>query len=286
MKRTHVVGDNDSVESDSEHSVADDGPELRATVELEIQAKIDSEAIANVDGTAELDHPYGMTLEAQEKWEAREAEKRRTRERPKTQSSMREQGTRVCVSAGARQRGRRFRERAASVDPAFEEEDPRETLTREELAAVNEQAARITQEVRESGTRAAVSRRLAEEVRSGKSVLSASIRVLEAEQRRAGTLIPIGELEAVARQEVSIEGTVTQLWKPSHPRIAQVGLIEDTTGRVKFTTWKASDAAQMDEGERVRIRGAARNWYNGRVSLAVTGDTDLWFPERGRWWER
>lgn len=96
MERTYVTGDNDSVKSDNEYAVADNGPELRATVALEMQAKIDSEAIAKVDGTAGLDHPYGTTLEAQEKWEAREAEKRRTHERPKTQSSMREQGTRVC----------------------------------------------------------------------------------------------------------------------------------------------------------------------------------------------
>ncbi|MFC7070481.1 SOSS complex subunit B family protein [Halobaculum lipolyticum] len=286
MERTYVSGDNDSVESNSEDSGAAEAVELRATVELETQAKIDSEAIAAVDGMGELDHPYGMTLEAQEKWEAREAEKQRTRERRKTQSAVREAGNRVCVAHGSMQRRQRFRERAASVEPAFEKEDAREALSCAELAAVNQQAARIAEGVRESGTRAAISRRLADEVCEGRSVLSASIRVLEAEQRRAGTVVPIGELEAVSRREVSIEGRVEQLWNPNHTAIAQVGLIADETSRVKVTVWKASDAPWMDEGERVRIRGAAKNWYNGRVSLAVTGDTSVHFPERGRWWDR
>jgi len=41
----------------------------------------------------------------------------------------------------------------------------------------------------------------------------------------------------------------------------------------------------MEEGERVRIHGAARNWYQGRVSVALTGWSTVLFPERGRWWE-
>ncbi|WP_277554098.1 OB-fold nucleic acid binding domain-containing protein [Halobaculum limi] len=284
MKR-NVRSETVASEQKQEQGIVDERPELRPTVELRTQAKIDSEAIAKVDGTGELDHPYGLTLEAQERWEAREAEIARTHERQKVQTSQRERRTRVTVEHGAVERSRRFRERAASVDPAFEPGDARAALTREELAAVNQQAARITAKVRESGTRAAVSRRLAEEVRSGKGLMSASLRVLEAEQTRAGTVVPIGMLEEVSRKEVTVEATVSQLWQPSNSKIAQVGLLEDESGRVKVTVWKASDAPWMDEGERVRIRAAAKNWYNGRVSVAVTGWSDVSFPERGRWWE-
>jgi len=35
----------------------------------------------------------------------------------------------------------------------------------------------------------------------------------------------------------------------------------------------------------VRIHEAATNWYEGRISVAVTGWSIIHFPERGRWWE-
>ncbi|TVT76490.1 DNA-binding protein, partial [Haloferax volcanii] len=31
--------------------------------------------------------------------------------------------------------------------------------------------------------------------------------------------------------------------------------------------------------------GAARNWYDGRVSVALTGWTTVMFPERDAWWD-
>ncbi|MDX1744738.1 MAG: DNA-binding protein, partial [Halobacteriales archaeon] len=74
-----------------------------------------------------------------------------------------------------------------------------------------------------------------------------------------------------ASRDVDIEGTVTTLWAPSHPKIQQVGLIEDSSGRIKFTAWKASGVPLVAEGERVRLRSVARNWYRGRVSVALTG---------------
>lgn len=55
------------------------------------------------------------------------------------------------------------------------------------------------------------------------------------------------------------------------PAIQQVGLLADGTGRVTVTVWTASDQPVVREGERVRISGAAKNWDNGRVSVAVTG---------------
>ena len=86
--------------------------------------------------------------------------------------------------------------------------------------------------------------------------------------------------------EVSIEGTIETLWDPSDPAIAQVGLIADDTAKIKWTSWKASKPAFVQEGERVRMRHLKKNWYQGRCSLAVTYDSMIVFPERDdRWWE-
>ena len=63
------------------------------------------------------------------------------------------------------------------------------------------------------------------------------------------------------------------------------GFIEDESGRTKVTVWEKSNQPWIDKGETVRIHGAAKNWYNGRVSVALTGWSTVHFPERGRWWE-
>ncbi|ELY91957.1 hypothetical protein C485_00400 [Natrinema altunense JCM 12890] len=72
---------------------------------------------------------------------------------------------------------------------------------------------------------------------------------------------------------------------PSSSAIQQVGLIEDETGRTKFTVWEKSRKTVVREGQTVRFRAIKKNWYQGRCSLAITGCRKIEFPERGRWWE-
>jgi len=115
--------------------------------------------------------------------------------------------------------------------------------------------------------------------------MSAVVGVFEELQTAPGTVVPIEKLEDVNRKEVSIEGTVTVLWESDSPAIQQVGLIEDDSGKTKITVWEKSNQPWIEEGEHVRIHGAAKNWYNGRVSVALTGWSTVHFPERGRWWE-
>jgi hypothetical protein len=284
MSSNNVIGEKVSVESaDEQAAVEAEEPELRPTVELRSQAKIDSEAVEKVDGTAERDHPFGMTLVAEEKWEAREQEKARTRTRcDGPVNERREVESRVAAAHGSRREREQFARRRASVDSLAgpESVDPREQLDAGTLAEVNQQAQRIQETVRECGSRASISRQLAERVARGQGVTEATLDVLDAERRRPGTVVPIGELEDVPRKEVSVEGRLVESWSSQSPKIAQVGLLEDDTGRTKLTAWERSDPAWIEEGERVRIRAAAKNWYQGRVSLAVTGDTRIIFPDR------
>jgi len=284
MSSNNVIGEKVSVESaDEQVAVEAEEPELRATVELRSQAKIDSETIAKIDGTAEREHPYGMTLVAEEKWEAREQEKARTRARTSGPvNERREAEARVTAAHGSRRERETFARRRAGVDPLAgpDSVDPRAKLDAATLAEVNQQAQRIQETVRECGSRAAISRQLAERVARGQGVTEATLDVLDAERRRAGTVVPIGELEDVPRKEVSVEGEWIEDWTPSNSAIQQVGLLEDQTGRTKVTVWQKSRQPLIDEGERVRIRAAATSWYQGRVSLALTADSQVVFPDR------
>jgi len=202
------------------------------------------------------------------------------------QESSREARSRESAGCGSAERRREFERRRAGVDRwAYPEQaDAREELTQAELSTVNEQAARLAEQ--HGGlTRAAISRQLAERIAAGMDVLDAVVEVIELIRDEAGVVVPIEQIENVDRSEVTVEGRVTQLWDPSSPAIQQVGLIEDESGRTKFTSWVKSRQPMVDEGERVRFRAAAKNWYEGRCSIALTGWSEVHFPERGRWWE-
>ncbi|WP_135827084.1 DNA-binding protein [Halorussus ruber] len=277
----------DEAEVDADgFEVVDETPEFKATVKQETQAKVDAN---HPDGIVETDEEriQGATLEQEERINAREAELERISAKAElgTQDG-RAKRARDIAAERSKERRREFQKRAASVDPMADPDrlDPREELSQDELASVNEQTQRLSEKL-DGWTRAAISRRLAERVVEGASMMSAVVGVHGELQTAPGHVIPIGKLEDVNRKEVSISGRVETLWEPSHPSIAQVGLIEDESGRTRVTVWENSNAPWMEEGERVCIRGAARNWYEGRVSLAVTGWTTIQFPERGRWWE-
>jgi len=255
-----------------------DSPELRGSVEQEIQGRVDT------------NHPEavgrGLTLEAEEKLAAREWEIERTTVRwDRRQESKREGRTRDVAVSGSEERRRRFEKRAASVDQWRDPDavDPRAEMGRKELAGVNRQAARINKRLNGGPTTAALGRRVAEQVGRGADLVDASVEVMEAEWMSDGAVVPIDRIEDVPRGEVSISGVIEVLWTPKHPAIQQVGLIADESGRTKFTSWVRSDAPMVEEGEQVVLRDVAKSWYEGRCSVALTGWSEVVFDERGTW---
>ena len=252
--------DNQEVEATVEEQ-----PELRRSVDQEIQGKVDTNHPEA--------RPEGMTLEGEEKFRAREDEIRSTRQRlDRRQSSDREARTREVVGSQTRY--------AQEEPPA----DPRTKLSQEQLAEVNERAAQIAAELDER-SRAGAAYRLASKVAAGVDMLNAALLVKEELHASPGVPVPIDYLETVPRSTVDIEGEVVQLWDAQSPAVCQVGLIEDASGRTKFTSWVKSDPKVVREGDHVRLRQVEKSWYEGRVSVAVTGWSRIEFPERGRWWD-
>jgi hypothetical protein len=178
-----------------------------------------------------------------------------------------------------------MRDREWDVTPP-DRTDPRERLSRMELAKVNQEADQIAQQLWTGHSRAAVSKVLARRVARGQDITEAVFATMDELKASSGAICPIEDVPEVPTDEVSIEGTIEALWDPSDSAIAQVGLIADDTGRIKWTSWKASETAFVQEGERVRMRHLKKNWYQGRCSLAVTYDSMIDFPDRDdRWWE-
>lgn len=281
MASDNVLGQERSVDEQAyEQPDAEPAPveqPRRPTVDQEIRAKVDS------------NHPdagvTGLTLAQEERLQAREAEIARTRERARADpDTTRERGSRELAAVRSRARRRDFQRRRASVDPwaAPERGDPREALTRDELAAVNRKAAEIAAEVGRSGSRAAIARRLARQVADGRELVAASLAALEREYERPGAVVPIGKLEDVNAGQVTVEGTVSELWPPADASQQQVGLLDDGTGRVKLTIWVKSRVGRvLREGDEVRVIGAQVNYYQGRPTLAADGWTRLDVLARG-----
>ena len=265
-KTDDTVVDEDGVE------VVDDTPAFQATVEMETQAKVDAnhpDGIANTcDGRM-----YGVSLQHEEQIRAQEAELELI-------SAQAELG-------GQDDRARRTRE--VVVEQCGRDEpdtvDPRARLSQEDLAAVNRQAMRISERIDGGWSRAVIAKRLAEKVEDGIEVTTAVLETLEEVKAESGTIVPIADIGEIPVGEVTVEGEVIELWTPSSSNIQQVGLLEDESGRTKFTIWQRSNQTMVREGQTVRFRAAAKSWYQGRCSLALTGWSHIEFPERGRWWD-
>jgi len=168
--------------------VVDETPEFQATVQMEVQAKVDANHPDGMVDTSE-ERIYGATLEQEERIRAREAEL----ERISAQAEMgtqegREKRTRDIAAKRSAERRAEFQKRAASVDPWTdpERDDPRAELTQEQLAAVNKQSMRLAEKL-DGWSRAAIGRRLGEAVVSGKDLTSAVVGVFKGVADGAGT---------------------------------------------------------------------------------------------------
>ena len=266
--------DEQTVDEDG-FEVVDETPEFEATVEQETQAKVDANHPDGIADTSE-DRIHGVTLEQEERIQGREAELERISAKAElgTQDG-REERTREVVS-----------EQCSRDEPEAEARtDPRENLVQSELAEVNKQAMRISERVDGGWSRAVVAEQLAEKVQRGQDVTKAVLETLKEQKAVPGAIVPIADVPDVPVGEVTVEGEITQLWTPSASNIQQVGLIEDESGRTKFTVWEKSGKTVVREGQTVRFRAVKKNWYQGRCSLAITGWSRIEFPERGRWWE-
>ncbi|MDR5673570.1 DNA-binding protein [Halalkaliarchaeum sp. AArc-GB] len=265
--------------------VVDETPEFQPTVDMEIQAKVDAN---HPDGIAQEvdDRIYGVTLAQEERIRAREAELEHISAQAElgTQEG-RAKRTRKVVTEQVRRTSRVTVEETGrqDVEPA---PDPRERLSQDELATVNQHAQRIVEKVNGGPSRAAIGRLLGERIADGQSTMDAVFDTLERVKLMPSILLEVADVPELPGGEINVEGTVIELWEPSSPAIAQVGLIADDSGKIKFTSWAKSDQPWVKEGDRIQLWEAKKNWYQGRCSLALTYDSRIVFPERERrWWK-
>ncbi|PSQ44735.1 replication factor A [Halobacteriales archaeon SW_7_68_16] len=82
-------------------------------------------------------------------------------------------------------------------------------------------------------------------------------------------LVEIDEPE----QWVDVTAKVIELWEPNSDAVAQVGLLGDPTGTIKFTKWSKSDLGEVEEGAVYHLRNVVTDEYEGRFSVKLNRTT-------------
>ncbi|PSQ34039.1 replication factor A [Halobacteriales archaeon SW_12_69_24] len=74
---------------------------------------------------------------------------------------------------------------------------------------------------------------------------------------------------------LDLTAKVVELWEPRADSIAQVGLLGDETGTVKFTKWAKSDLQSLEEGRVYRLGNVVTDEYEGRFSVKLNSTTTI-----------
>ncbi|ELY50593.1 nucleic acid-binding protein [Natronococcus jeotgali] len=91
----------------------------------------------------------------------------------------------------------------------------------------------------------------------------------------AGGSSEAAEIEDVDEPEqwIDLTAKVIELWEPRSDSVAQVGLLGDPTGTIKFTKWAKSDLPTLDEGGVYQLRNVVTDEYEGRYSVKLNSTT-------------
>jgi replication factor A1 len=87
----------------------------------------------------------------------------------------------------------------------------------------------------------------------------------------------LGEIDE-DEQWVDLRVTVADLWEPGHESIAQVGLLGDESGTMKFVAFDTSDLPELEEGQSYALSNVVTDEYEGNYSVKLnktTGITEL-----------
>ncbi len=86
--------------------------------------------------------------------------------------------------------------------------------------------------------------------------------------------VELAEIDA-AEQWVDLTTKVIDLWEPRSDSIAQVGLLGDASGRMKFTKWAKSELPELDEGGVYRLENVVTDEYQGQYSVKLNRTTTI-----------
>mgnify|MGYP006294975091 FL=1 len=78
----------------------------------------------------------------------------------------------------------------------------------------------------------------------------------------------LGDIDA-DEQWVDLRVKVADLWEPGHESIAQVGLLGDESGTMKFVAFDTSDLPELEEGKSYALSNVVTDEYEGSFSVKL-----------------
>ncbi|MGZ8888146.1 MAG: replication factor A [Halobacteriota archaeon] len=74
---------------------------------------------------------------------------------------------------------------------------------------------------------------------------------------------------------ISVRVRVVQLWEPNSQSIAQVGLLGDETGTIKFTSWSNAKLPILKNGQSYSLRNVVTKSWQGRFSISLNKASEI-----------
>jgi replication factor A1 len=112
-----------------------------------------------------------------------------------------------------------------------------------------------------------------------RSVINYFIKQHRSTQGRANTTIEsaYAKISDVSDEDrwLSLKVKVVQLWEPNSPSIAQVGLLGDESGTIKFTNWASAHLPLVEEGKSYAIRNVVTKSWQERFSVSFNKTTEI-----------
>ena len=76
-------------------------------------------------------------------------------------------------------------------------------------------------------------------------------------------------------QWVDLQVKVADLWDPNHDSIAQVGLLGDESGTIKFVSFSTSELEALEEGQSYALSNVVTDEYQGDYSVKLNRTTTI-----------
>ncbi|MFC7097476.1 replication factor A [Halobaculum marinum] len=76
-------------------------------------------------------------------------------------------------------------------------------------------------------------------------------------------------------QWVDLRVKVADLWDPNHESIAQVGLLGDESGTIKFVSFSTSELEELEEGTSYALSNVVTDEYQGNFSVKLNRTTTI-----------
>ncbi|MGK2230634.1 MAG: hypothetical protein ACI9QA_000793 [Methanobacteriota archaeon] len=76
-------------------------------------------------------------------------------------------------------------------------------------------------------------------------------------------------------ERAHVTADVNRLWNPNHEDQQQVGLLDDSDDRIRFTSWKTDEVKQVQEGNTYDIQYARVGEYEGDPQLTLDTYTEI-----------